>query len=112
MFYLKHYVPKKIEKKEPVSCGTQYAYANAMEPSPWCTEEMSLKELIDRREFLICTYNKYYKHAEYLDNQVQSVDPFKFRGLKDYYLKRIEDTNNHIRKHEAVVYTYEKIKTQ
>jgi len=43
---------------------------------------------------------------------VQSVDPFKFRGLKDYYLKRIEDTNSHIQKHETVVYTYEKIKTQ
>lgn len=92
-YYLNQDLKKNCKKRyKPI----HYIIKNNMdiitELSPWCSEHLTLDELYIRRDFLQHNLYIHFKDAENLDNVIQSNDPYKFRGLRDYYQKRLNET--------------------
>lgn len=67
------------------------------EPTPYCSDEMTMEELLHRRSFLQKSIQRYYSNIQYM-NEICPVDPFKFKKLKAYEEKRLQETEEVIRK--------------
>ena len=67
------------------------------EPTPYCSHEMTMEELLHRRSFLKKSIQTYYSNIENM-NHVCPVDPLKFKKLKAYEEKRLQETEEFIRK--------------
>jgi hypothetical protein len=92
-YYLNQDLKKNCKKRyKPI----HYIIKNNMdiitELSPWCSEHLTLDELYIRRNFLKHNLYIHFKDAENMDNIIQSKDPYKFRGLQNYYQKRLDET--------------------
>ena len=72
-----------------------------IEPSPFCTNEMTLETLMTRRKFLERSLRTYHANAEEMDKlQACPIDPTKFRKLKAYHERRLHQTNQFIEEYE------------
>jgi hypothetical protein len=67
------------------------------EPTPFCSERMTMDDLIERRTFLEHSLQMYYRSADQMDRSgLCPIDPCKFRKLKAYNEKRLAETNRFI----------------